>query len=116
MPWWSWIVIWALMGLLLVGTLAGLGIVLFRTVMRTADALDDVGRQLAAVTDTGRPTATLPSFTPAVFQDRDVLHLATELQASDRRHRKQVRRDGLIAQGKLFSHAQMIQRTEPHAR
>ncbi|MBB5641214.1 hypothetical protein BJ997_001762 [Cryobacterium roopkundense] len=38
------------------------------------------------------------------------------MHTSNRRHRRQVRRDELIAQGKLFTHAQMIQRTLPHAR
>ena len=117
MPWWSWFVVWGLLGALLVGTLAGLGLMLFRKAMRTADALDELGNQLSAVgADGDRLAATLPRFRSAISQDRAALHLGVELQASERRHRRQVRRDGLIAQGKLFSHAQMIQRTKPHAR
>ncbi|KGJ72647.1 hypothetical protein GY21_13875 [Cryobacterium roopkundense] len=114
---------WGLLATLLVATLAGLGFMLFRKAMRTAHALDALGRQLAAVDidgddrgGDGRGGAALPAFRSAVLQDPTPLRFAAEMHTSNRRHRRQVRRDELIAQGKLFTHAQMIQRTLPHAR
>ncbi|KFF61038.1 hypothetical protein JF66_00105 [Cryobacterium sp. MLB-32] len=117
MAWWSWFIVWGVMLAVLLGTVGGLGLVLFRKAMRTMDALDELAAQLAAVGSvTGQTDATQPAFRPAVFHDQAALKFAVELRASERRHRRQVRRDELITQGKLLSHAQMIQRTKPHAR
>lgn len=43
MPWWSWLIIWTLLVLALLGMLAGAGVTLFRKLMKTARALHDLG-------------------------------------------------------------------------
>ncbi|TDW28510.1 hypothetical protein [Cryobacterium psychrophilum] len=119
MPWWSWLLIWTGAVLLLLGTLTGLGIVLYRKLMRTADALQDLGDQLAALERGGTPGGAHDEprrFRPAVFVDAAELRVAVESASVGQRHRAQLRRDRLITRGKLMLHAQMIQRTKPHVR
>jgi len=119
-PWWSWLIVWAILGLVLLITLGSCAIMLWGKLMRTLNALDVIGKQLSDL-DIGQEqndddlAGERTSATPAVFLDRTALLLAVDIAAAERRRRKQRRRDRLITHGKLISHPHMIQRTEPHA-
>ncbi len=114
MPWWSWILIWTGLVLGLLGMLAWFGYVLFRKAMRTADALERLGDQVAELGD--QPEApSEPRFRPAVFEDRAEVRLDFELTRAERLRRRQLRRDRLVTRGKLLQHAPFTQRTDPYA-
>lgn len=111
MPWWSWVLLWTVLGLGLCGMLAGFGITLFRKLMKAADALAELGDQVAGL-DFGADepaaggTATRP--TPAVFQDPFALLAEVERLRAERTHRRQLRHDSLIVRGKLLRNAPLI--------
>ncbi|TFC81949.1 hypothetical protein E3T24_14430 [Cryobacterium sp. TmT2-59] len=114
MPWWSWALIWSGLILGLLGTLAWFGFSLFKKLMATVDALRDLGGQVAAL---GRDQAPpeQAQFRPGIFQNREDLQLAVELLRDERQHRRQARRDSLIARGKLLQHVPLNRRTDPDA-
>ncbi|MDJ0322623.1 hypothetical protein QMG61_02440 [Cryobacterium sp. PH31-AA6] len=114
MPWWSWILIWTGLVLGLLAMLAWFGYALFRKAIRTADALERLGDQVAELGD--RPDLPPePRFRPAVFETRADIQLDFELTRAERLLRRQLRRDRLVARGKLLQQAPSTQRTEPHA-
>ncbi|MDH6236987.1 hypothetical protein [Cryobacterium sp. CG_9.6] len=109
MPWWSWGLIWAGALLVPLSLVVGIAFTLFRKLMRTADALQHLGSQLAAlhpVPETSDAYAGAQQFHPAVFRDAEELRLTVERAAVVRKHRAQVRRDRRIVHGKLIQHAQ----------
>ena len=94
--------------------LAWFAFALFKKLMTAVDSLEGLGSQ---VTDLDLNLAELAPdrFTPAVLLERDDLALAVDLQRADRATRKALRRDSLIARGKLFQRTPYTQRTKPHA-
>jgi hypothetical protein len=102
MPVWSWILIWTLLGAGLLGMLAWFAVHLFRKVMVTFGALEDLGDQLAEL-DLDRE---LPRsrFRPAVFQNRRALAATIDHARIERAHRRAHRRDLAISRGKLLQH------------
>ena len=114
MPWWSWFLIWTGLVLALLGMLAWLGVVLFRKLMRTVAALEEIDTQLAGLGLAAEAPAR-ETFTPAMFRSLPELFEEVELQHAARARRRQLRRDRLIARSKLVKHAPVIQRTDPHA-
>ncbi|MGO4691715.1 hypothetical protein [Glaciibacter sp. 2TAF33] len=114
MPWWSWVIIWVILAGALLGMLAWFGVRLFRKLMTIADALSDLGNQLAEL-DVAVDQLAPDPFRPAVFADRDELALDVERNRDRRARRRQERRDLAINRGKLLRHAPIEQRTQPHA-
>jgi hypothetical protein len=103
MPVWSWILIWVLLVLGLVGMLAWFAVQLFRKLMATFSALEDLTDQvdrldLDAVTDS-------PRFRPAIFQSRRELSAAIQQTRIERTLRRALRRDSSISRGKLLQHS-----------
>jgi hypothetical protein len=118
MPWWSWVLIWAVLVLALVGMLVRFGFVLFRKAMAALDALGDLGDQVAdleAQADILAGDADSPRTPPAIFADRAALAAGVSASRSERAHRRQLRRDQRITQGKLLNSTALTQRTGPHA-
>ncbi|WP_345764762.1 hypothetical protein [Diaminobutyricibacter sp. McL0608] len=104
MPWWSWVVIWVVLVLALLGLLALFGFRLFRKLMA---ALDELGK-LADKTDLLQRRAEdlrEERFRPAVFADAGALRAAREQDLADRERRRQARRDSLVKRGKLLVQA-----------
>jgi hypothetical protein len=102
MPVWSWILIWTLLALGLLGMLAWFAVHLFRKLMATFHALEDLGDQLAELElDQELPRNT---FRPAVFQNRRTLAAAIDRARIERAHRRAHRRDLAISRGKLLQH------------
>jgi hypothetical protein len=118
MPWWSWVLIWSVLVMALVGTLGGFGFVLFHKVMAGFDALTDLSDQVDVLDSRTEVMAgeTHPRHgTPAIFADRTALAANASTARSERAHRRQLRRDQRITQGKLLSTTPLKQRTGPHA-
>ncbi|HSP75378.1 MAG TPA: hypothetical protein VLO31_04080 [Cryobacterium sp.] len=106
--------IWTGLVLGLLAMLVWFGFVLFKKVMATAKALQDLGDLVAGVT-LGQETPAQARFRPAIFADSTELYLAFELVRRDRAQRRQRRRDSLISRGKLFIQRPMTQRTDTDA-
>ena len=102
MPVWSWILIWAVLVAGLLAMLAWFAVRLFRKLMATFGALEDLGDQLAELDfDTALPRT---PFSPAVFQKRRDLAAAIDQARIERAHRRAHRRDLRINWGKLIQH------------
>ena len=102
MPVWSWILIWTLLVAGLLAMLAWFAVILFRNLMGTLGALEDLGDQLAELDlERDLPRA---RFRPAVFADRRALAGAIDQARLARAHRRALRRDLAISRGKLLQH------------
>lgn len=102
MPLWAWILIWIVLVAVLLAMVAWFGVRLFRKLMGTLGALEDLGDQLAELDlDGDLPRAT---FRPAVFQNRRELAAAIDTARADRAYRRAQRRDLAISRGKLLQH------------
>lgn len=101
-PVWAWILIWTVLALALIGMLAWFAVRLFRKLMGTLGALEDLGDQVAALDLDTMPPRT--AFHPAVFQDRRELSLAREQARIERVLRRAQRRDLSVSRGKLLQH------------
>ncbi|MGO4782291.1 hypothetical protein [Cryobacterium sp. W22_MBD10_FK3] len=102
MPVWSWILIWTLLAAGLIAMLAWFAVHLFRKLMATFGALEDLGDQLAELDlDADLPRA---PFRAAVFQNRRELAAAIDQARIVRAHRRATRRDLSINRGKLLQH------------
>jgi len=104
MPWWSLVVIWAVLVLGLLGMLAFFAWWLFRKVMAAgseASALIEKADLLRQRSDGMRYT----EFHSAVFADADVLRAEREQAVADRRVARQARRDRRVRRGKMLVNA-----------
>jgi hypothetical protein len=101
-PLWGWILLWTLLVLGLLAMLTFFAIRLFRKLMATLGALEDLGDQLADLD----MAADLPRsrFRPAVFQSRHTLAAAISQARIERAYRRAHRRDLAIGRGKLLRH------------
>jgi hypothetical protein len=101
MPWWSWIIIWGLLILALLGMLVWFGFTLFRKFLDVADALGQLAEKTELLDE--RIDELAPQLSePAIFGDRDELAEVVELQSLERERRRQIRRDLLVKRGKLL--------------
>jgi uncharacterized membrane protein YccC len=101
MPWWSWVVIWVVLVVALLGMLTLFGFRLFRKLMA---ALDELGKLADKTELLQRRAEELAEerFHPAVFADVSELRDAREQDLADRERRRQARRDSLVKRGKLL--------------
>lgn len=114
MPLWSWILIWTVLVLGLLGMLAFFAVTLFKKLMRATDALGTLGAQVSAL-DTNVSELQAPSLRPAIFENKDVLGYQYEVDRHARAQRRQRRRDALVNRGKLLG-TPSDQRMDDHAR
>jgi flagellar biosynthesis/type III secretory pathway M-ring protein FliF/YscJ len=116
MPWWSWLVIWTVLVLGLLGMLAFFAWWLFRKLMsaaREASALLDKTEILTRRAEELRDEP----FHPAVLADATELRDRRTQALADRAIARQARRDARVRRGKLlvnadpFRFAHLIKRT-----
>ncbi|MEY9953685.1 hypothetical protein [Leifsonia sp. EB34] len=104
MPWWSWVVIWVVLVLGLLGMLAFFAWSLFRKVMAA-------GREAAAliakadILSQRSADMRYAEFHSAVFADADVLRAEREQAVADRQVARQARRDRRVKRGKILVNA-----------
>lgn len=104
MPWWSWVVIWVVLVLGLLGMLAFFAVHLFRKLMAAgteASALIEKTEVLSSRVDEVDDAV----FRSAVFADAAVLHDEHEQAKADRVVARQLRRDARVRRGKLLVNA-----------
>jgi len=102
MPVWSWILIWTVLVAGLLGMLAWFAVRLFRKLMGTLTALEELGDQVSELDLDLEPERT--PFRAAVFADRHALAAAIDQARIERAHRRALRRDLSISRGKLLQH------------
>jgi len=108
MPWWSWLVIWVVLVLALLGMLAIFAVVLFRKLMaagRELSVLADKAEVLQRHSDALRD----PPFHSAVFADLAELTAQHEQDKAERAYARQARRDARVRRGKLLTNADPTQ-------
>ena len=101
MPWWSWLLIWSGLVLILLAVLGWFAVALYRKSLVTLRALEAFNDQVSAV-DLDLPPDSVP-FTPAVFADSALLFHNVEQRRGDQAHRRQLGRDARILRGKLLN-------------
>ena len=104
MPWWSWILIWFGLFLLLVSVMALCGWRLFQKLMVTLRELE----KLAAVAEVlQRVVDDAPEepFRSAISQDFAAVHARRETQRENRAERVESRRNNRVNRGKLLTRA-----------
>jgi hypothetical protein len=110
MPWWSWVLIWALLVLGLLGMLALFALWLFRKARTGFAALSELGDKVAALEAASEEVARQP-FRAAVLAPYDEVREPHRLRADLRADRKRSRRERRLARGKLLTTADLRQRT-----
>ncbi|WP_374010534.1 hypothetical protein [Leifsonia sp. LS-T14] len=100
MPWWSWLVIWTVLVLGLLGELAFFAWWLFRKVVAA-------GREAAELMDKAeilsrRADELQERFEPAVLADAEELRAAREDERAGRAFARQARRDARVRRGRLL--------------
>ena len=100
MPWWSWLLIWSGLVVILLTVLGWFAVALYRKALGTLRAVEALSDQVSAVDLDLPPDSVL--FTPAVFADSAVLFHNVEQRRGEQAHRRQLRRDARILRGKLM--------------
>ncbi|WP_431221290.1 hypothetical protein [Leifsonia xyli] len=100
MPWWSWLVIWTVLVLGLLGMLGFFAWWLFRKVVAA-------GREAAALMEKAevlsrRADELHEAFEPAVLADVETLRAEREALVVRRRYARQARRDARVRRGRLL--------------
>ncbi|BDZ47281.1 hypothetical protein [Naasia aerilata] len=112
MPWWSWVLIWVLLVLAMLGMLALFGWWLFRKAMTAFEALGELTSKLELL-DAASDEVSPRHFTNAILRDRAEVQEAHRVLADLRADRKRVRRESRLARGKLLVTADLRKRTFP---
>jgi hypothetical protein len=101
MPWWSWLVIWGVLVVGLLGMLALFAVWLFRKLMAAAAEVSDLA-QKAEILSRRAEELRDPAFHAAVFDDASALRDERELARAERANARQARRDARVRRGKLL--------------
>ncbi|GAA1444292.1 hypothetical protein [Leifsonia poae] len=104
MPWWSWIVIWVVLVLALLGMLAFFAVRLFRKLMAAAAEVSALADKAQILSQRAEELREAP-FRAAVFQDAEELREAREQAIAERSVARQARRDARVRRGKLLVNA-----------
>lgn len=102
MPWWSWLIIWAVLVLALVGTLAWLGYRLFVKAMRALHALGELAAKTEALSGRFDEDDLDPRFRPAVLGPAREYAAAWEARRAHNATIRHTRREARIRRGKLL--------------
>ena len=113
MPWWSWVVIWVVLVLAMLGMLAWFGWWLFKKGMVAMSALGELAGRLELLDAASQKLSPEKPFVPAILRDRDEVRHAHAALAQLRAERKERRRDARRARGRLLVTADLRKRTFP---
>jgi hypothetical protein len=112
MPWWSWVIIWSVLVLALLGELAYLGYRLFKKAMRAADAFSTLLDRASELDERNKQFEDV-KFTPAVLRKYRVVSGERHELVTLSDARKAERREKRLARGKMLITADLRQRTYP---
>ncbi|RFA09311.1 hypothetical protein B7R54_08760 [Subtercola boreus] len=115
MSWWSWIVIWAVLVLAMLGMYALLGWRLFRKASVVLGELSQLGAQVGSVQDNVEQLTPEPSDN-AILLGYAEMYRRRDIQRQRRADEKELRREKRLERGKLLTTSDYRQRTWPHAR
>ncbi|WP_431277097.1 hypothetical protein [Leifsonia poae] len=104
MPWWSWLVIWGVLVLGLLGMLALFAVWLFRKTMAAAAEVSALAQKAEVLSRRAEELGD-PPFHSAVFQDASELLDEREYAKAERANARQARRDARVRRGKLLTSA-----------
>lgn len=101
MPWWSWVVIWGGLVLLLIGVL---GFLTYRIVIKLFSTLGALGElaEKAELLETNAQNLADEAQVSAVFSSASQQAAARRAILSERRFRRQTRREARVQRGKLL--------------
>ncbi|MDN4615341.1 hypothetical protein P5G50_12875 [Leifsonia sp. F6_8S_P_1B] len=106
MPWWSWLLIWTVLVLGLLGMLGFFAWWLFRKLMAAADEASALFEKTEVLSRRAEELA--DDFHPAVFADATHLGAERTQAKTERARARQARRDARVLRGKL------LVRADPH--
>jgi hypothetical protein len=112
MPWWFWVLVWAVLVLALLGMLAAIGWRLFKKTMTALEALGELTAKLE-ILDAARKTLAEERFRPAVSRPISEIQAEYRENAEGRDDRRRFRKDRRRTRGKLLVSADLRQRTFP---
>jgi len=112
MPWWSWVLVWVVLVLALLGMLAFVGWRLFKKTMTALEALGELTARLE-ILDAARQELDEERFRPAVSRPFAEIQAEYRENAEGRDERRRFRRDRRHSRGKLLVSADLRQRTFP---
>jgi hypothetical protein len=101
MPWWSWLVIWTVLVLGLLGMLALFAVSLFRKVMAAGREISELAAKADVLSGQSSQLAD-PPFRTAVFADAAQLGDERADALVARAFARQARRDARVKRGKLL--------------
>jgi hypothetical protein len=101
MPFWSWIVIWGGLVLILLAMLGFFGYRLFVKLMRAFDALGELSEKTAML-DAASEKLAEEHFSPAVFADAAELSRSHRAAKAARRRRREARREKRVLRGRIL--------------
>jgi hypothetical protein len=104
MAWWSWLLIWGILVLALIGMLVWSGISLFRKFVAVTSALGELLDKLD-VLQARADELSEEAFAPAIFADPDELSFQRQERIAQRLLERQIRRDSRVKRGKLLIRA-----------
>ncbi|MFI5060405.1 MAG: hypothetical protein ACHP7F_03080 [Actinomycetales bacterium] len=104
MPWWSWLVIWSVLVLGLLGMLALFAVSLFRKLMAAGAEVTALAAK-AEVLSRRAEELRDPPFHTAAFDDAARLRQEREEALAARAKARQARRDARVRRGKLLTSA-----------
>jgi len=101
MPWWSWLLIWSVLVLGLLGMLAAFAVSLFRKIMAAGREVSELAAKAEILSRRSEELAE-PAFHSAVFADATQLREERTQALAERAYARQARRDSRVKRGKLL--------------
>lgn len=101
MPWWSWLVIWTVLVLGLLGMLAFFAVSLFRKVVAAGREAADLAAKAEVLSRRAEELREEP-FHPAVLADAGELRAERDRARAERDAARQARRDARVRRGRLL--------------
>ncbi len=101
MPWWSWLLIWSVLVLGLLGMLAYFAVTLFRKIAAAGREASALAAKAEILSQRSQELAD-PPFHPAVLDDATRLREERTQTIVDRAYARQARRDARVKRGKLL--------------
>jgi hypothetical protein len=102
MPWWSWLVIWIVLALALLGMVAWLGYRLFVKAMAALSALGELAEKSEALSARFDDPSSEPSFHPAVLGPAREYAQSWQARRARNATIRHTRREARIRRGKLL--------------